>query len=72
MVQDARTIVRSCFETVFWFGALHKDPGFLEKFEEHGVSGKTALATALRAGELEPDEKGKRLRLESVANAVRH
>jgi hypothetical protein len=27
MVQDARTIVRSCFETVFCFGALDKDPG---------------------------------------------
>ena len=38
MIQDARTITRSCFETVFCFGALHKDPGYLEKFETVGKS----------------------------------
>jgi hypothetical protein len=84
MVQDARTIVRSCFETVFCFGALHKDPGFLEQFEKHDVYGKSAFANALPAGKLEPDaaeilsqflaglarsgEKGERLRWDRVAD----
>ena len=86
MIQDARTITRSCFETVFCFGALHKDPGFLEKFEKHDIYGKRAFANALPVGELEPDaaeilsqffdglersgEKGERLKWESVANSV--
>ena len=77
---------RSCFETVFCFGALHKDPGFLEKFEKHDIYGKRAFAKALPVGELEPDaaeilsqffdgldrsgEKGERLKWESVANSV--
>jgi len=55
MVQDARTLARSCFETVFCFGALRKDPGFLEKFEKHGAYGKRVFADNLRKGKLERD-----------------
>ena len=82
IIQDARTIVRSCFETVFCFGALHRDPGFREQFEKHDVYGKSAFANALPVGKLEPDvaeilsqflgglaqsdEKGERLRIRSL------
>src|SRR5579872_3392462 len=30
LTQDARTLVRSCFESVFWLGALRKDESFAE------------------------------------------
>jgi hypothetical protein len=50
MVLDARTITRSCFETVFLFGALHKDRGFLEKFEQADVHNKKTFANAQLAG----------------------
>ena len=40
MTQDARTIARSCFESVFCFGALRKDRDFLGKFEKHDVHSK--------------------------------
>jgi hypothetical protein len=55
MIQYARTIVRSCFETDFCFGALDKNPGFLEPFEKRDVYGKSAFANALPAGKLVPD-----------------
>jgi Family of unknown function (DUF5677) len=50
MVQDARTITRSCFESVFCFGALRNDPSFLEKFEKGDVHGKKKFAKALLEG----------------------
>jgi Family of unknown function (DUF5677) len=84
MVQDARTIVRSCFETLFCFSALRKDPGFLDKFEKHDVYGKRVFADNLRKERLEPDtaeilsrfieglarsgEKGQRLNWKDVAH----
>jgi len=84
MIQDARTITRSCFETLFCFGALRNDSGFLEQFEKHDVYGKSTFANALPAGKLEPDvaeilsqflkglarsgEKGERLRWDRVAD----
>ncbi|MGH6812410.1 MAG: DUF5677 domain-containing protein [Methylocella sp.] len=49
MTQDARTITRSCFESVFCYGALRKEPGFLEKFERHDMHSKKKLANALLA-----------------------
>jgi Family of unknown function (DUF5677) len=53
MTQDARTIIRSCFETVFCFGALRKDPGFLEKFEKATLHNQKTHAHALaRAADL--------------------
>jgi Family of unknown function (DUF5677) len=58
MIQDARTVARSCFETVFCFGALRKDPvGFLEKFEKANLHSKKTFANAsLKGGvKLEPD-----------------
>jgi hypothetical protein len=50
MIQDARTITRSCFESVFCFGALRNDPSFLEKFQKGDVHGKKKFANALVAG----------------------
>jgi hypothetical protein len=55
MTQDARTITRSCYETVFCFGALHKDPGFLEKFEKGDMQGKKTFANTLLAGGSKPE-----------------
>ena len=55
LIQDARTITRSCFETLFCFGALRNDSGFLEQFEKHDFYGKSTFANALPAGKLEPD-----------------
>jgi hypothetical protein len=46
MVQDARTIVRSFFETVFCFGALRKDRDFLAKFEKADRHSKKTFANA--------------------------
>jgi Family of unknown function (DUF5677) len=51
MTQDARTITRSCFESLFCLAALGNDPSFLEKFEKSGVRGKKKFANALLAGD---------------------
>jgi hypothetical protein len=50
MTQDARTITRSCFESVFCFGALLNDPSFLDKFEKGDVHGKKTFAKAVLEG----------------------
>jgi len=66
MTQDARTIARSCFESVFCFGALRKDRDFLGKFEKHDVHSKKKLANALLTGglklEVEVTEKLRQFR----------
>jgi hypothetical protein len=54
MIQDARTITRSCIETVFCFGALHKNVDFLQKFEKADLHCKETFANALRVGKLRP------------------
>jgi hypothetical protein len=57
MTQDARTVARSCFETVFCFGAVRQDQGFIEKFEKAAVHSKKTFANAQLAGssKLEPE-----------------
>ena len=82
MVQDARTIVRSCFETVFCFGALRNNPTeFQDKFEKHGVYSKRVFADSLLKGKIDPEvakilsafmesspgEKGRNLNWQEVA-----
>jgi hypothetical protein len=47
MTQDARISVRSCFETVFYLGALLKDPGVVEALIRDDADHRGKLARAL-------------------------
>ncbi len=55
MTQDARTIARSCFETVFCFGAFIKNRDFLGKFENADLHSKKTFANASLGGGVKLD-----------------
>src|SRR5713101_7073425 len=64
MTTEARTLARSCFETVFCLGALRKDPRFVEAFTRDDASRRKKLACALLkldddSSGLEPAHTGK-------------
>jgi hypothetical protein len=45
--QDARTLVRGCFETAFYLGALRNDPAFVEDLVRDDADRRGKLARAL-------------------------
>src|SRR6266700_3297464 len=47
MTQDARILVRSCFETVFYFGALLREPDFVEALIRDDADQRGKMARAL-------------------------
>lgn len=47
-IVEARTLVRCCYENLFWMGGLKEDgPAFLEKMEADNVHSKRALGREL-------------------------
>lgn len=47
MTQEARTLTRGCFETVFCLGAVRKDPAFADAFIKDDASRREKLARLL-------------------------
>jgi len=47
LTQDARTLTRSCFECVFWLGALRNDPGFADSLVRDDYSRRAKIARPL-------------------------
>ena len=47
MTQEARTLTRGCFETVFCLGAVRKDPAFADAFVRDDASRRQKLARLL-------------------------
>ena len=47
MTREAGTLTRSCFETMFCLGAVHRDPTFVDAFIRDDASRRQKLARAL-------------------------
>jgi hypothetical protein len=47
LTQDVRTLVRSCFESVFWLGALRKDATFAETLVQDDFQRRAKIARPL-------------------------
>jgi hypothetical protein len=47
MTQEARTLARSCFETMFYLGALQSDPAFLDDIIGEDAAQRRKIANAL-------------------------
>jgi hypothetical protein len=58
MSYDARILARSCFEAVFYLGALNKDPAFLKSLvgDDEARWRKTARAQIKDVSRLMPEE----------------
>jgi len=74
MSAEARTLTRSCFETVFCLGALCKDPGFADRFVQDDADRRKKIARALlnapnESSGLTQDEKQKLVKLLSDQEA---
>jgi hypothetical protein len=44
MVIEASTVLRSCMESVFWLGAISRDPGFIDKIVRQDNQSRKSLA----------------------------
>lgn len=47
MTLEARTLIRGCFETLFYIGAINKDPAFIDKLVPDDAKSRRAIANAL-------------------------